>query len=269
MTTNQQGVQAGGYGGAMQVFDGPGVIVSNSTFTNNKAVYGGAIYAGANTALFVRSSSVFSGNSAVIEGGAIDNAGSVTLFDNVTLTGNSLAAGGLGAAITNSGTADLTDVTISGNTIPAGAQSFGGGIFNSGTATLRNVTLSGNSVSDAQGFGGGIYNHFSGSNISLTMAGRSSALMYHPLTILRPVLSHFIPTQVTSIPQAAAEHSIRTQPGRPIPPVVIPRLSIMTLARTSPPMAPSPCSITQPVCPTPLVVTAPSTTTRLDRITSQ
>src|SRR5438477_9026867 len=76
----------GGYGGAIQVFDGPAITITNSTFTNNKAgANGGAIYVSTNSTLTV-AGSVFSANTAP-SGGAIDNAGTTTLT-NTTLTTN-------------------------------------------------------------------------------------------------------------------------------------------------------------------------------------
>jgi predicted outer membrane repeat protein len=60
----------GGYGGAMQVFDGPTVTINNSSFSKNNAVHGGAIYVSTNSILNVNDST-FSGNSGAHSGGAI------------------------------------------------------------------------------------------------------------------------------------------------------------------------------------------------------
>jgi predicted outer membrane repeat protein len=175
----------GGYGGAMQLHDAPNVMVDSSTFTNNSASHGGAIYVNVNSTLAV-TNTTFITNSAIYEGGAINNDGNITLSDNVLLTGNNLPPGGLGGAIRNAGTAELTDVTVSDNTIRAVGVSYGGGIFNAGAVTLRNVTLSGNTVPDpAQGAGGGLYNYFNSKYAQLTnvtisgnAAGRVGGAIY-------------------------------------------------------------------------------------------
>ena len=155
----------GGYGGAIQVFDGPTVTINNSTFSKNIAVHGGAIYVSTNATLNVNDST-FSGNSSAHTGGAIDNAGTATL-SSVTLDHNSTdpEAGGEGGGLYNSATATLENVTLSGN-----SSTTGGGIntaWGSGPITLTNVTLSGNSAPT----GGGIYNGgaFVNGNVALTL----------------------------------------------------------------------------------------------------
>jgi len=155
----------GGYGGAMQVFDGPTVTINNSTFSKNIAVHGGAMYVSTNATLNVNDST-FSGNSGTHTGGAIDNAGTATL-SRVTLDHNSTdpEAGGEGGGLYNSATATLENVTLSGN-----SSTTGGGIntaWGSGPITLTNVTLSGNSAPT----GGGIYNGgaFVNGNVALTL----------------------------------------------------------------------------------------------------
>jgi predicted outer membrane repeat protein len=142
----------GGYGGAMQVFDGPSVTIGNSTFNKNSAAHGGAIYVSTNATLNVNDST-FTENSGAHTGGAIDNAGTTTLT-RVTLDHNSTdpEAGGEGGGLYNSATATLENVTLSSN-----SSTTGGGVntaWGSGPITLTNVTLSGNSAPT----GGGIYN---------------------------------------------------------------------------------------------------------------
>ena len=137
----------GGLGGAMLLWDGPNVTISNSTFINNKATKsGGAIHVLANSTLNI-TNSVFSGNSvsAAGSGGALLNSGNMQLT-GVTLNVNN-ADSGYGGGIHSSGTCTLTNVTLSGNTANGNSASpgYGGAIYNVGTATLTNVTLSGNS----------------------------------------------------------------------------------------------------------------------------
>ncbi|PYK66542.1 MAG: hypothetical protein DME45_12445 [Verrucomicrobia bacterium] len=158
----------GGYGGAMQVFDGPAITITNSTFTNNKAgANGGAIYVSTNSTLTV-AGSVFSANTAP-SGGAIDNAGTTTLT-NTTLSTNGDNGVTFGGAINTESNSTLTveSTTLNGN---LGAR--GGGILNfGGTATLTNATLSGNSASEA---GGGIYNYNARLTLTnVTLSGNSA-----------------------------------------------------------------------------------------------
>src|SRR5262249_16275199 len=87
----------------------------------------------------------------VVEGGA-----HVTPSDPTIVGGKGYNGGG----IYNSGTLELANCTMSGNSATNG---YGGGIYNSGTLELANCTLSGNSAS----FGGGIYNSYSGSTATL------------------------------------------------------------------------------------------------------
>jgi predicted outer membrane repeat protein len=164
------GTAGGGYGGAMQVFDGPSVTISNSTFNKNSAVHGGAVYVSTNATLNVNDST-FSGNSGAHTGGAIDNAGTTTLR-RVTLDHNSTdpEAGGEGGGLYNSATATLENVTLSGN-----SSTTGGGIntaWGSGPITLTNVTLSGNSAPT----GGGIYNGGAFVNGSVALSLKNTLL---------------------------------------------------------------------------------------------
>ncbi|RLS24046.1 MAG: hypothetical protein DWH70_07785 [Planctomycetota bacterium] len=89
-------------------------------------------------------------------GGAFNNSGNLTI-SNSTLSGNFASNGG-GIFNNVSGTATITNSTISGN-----SGGYGGGINNSGTLTVNNSTISGNSISNQ---GSGIYNN---NNASLTV----------------------------------------------------------------------------------------------------
>ena len=82
------------------------------------------------------------------------HSGANVLIHDCTFTG--LASSSNGAAVSNSGTLTLTNVTLSGNTTTGGK---GGAIYNSGTLVLNNVTVSNNTSSSD---GGGLYNTSSG-----------------------------------------------------------------------------------------------------------
>ena len=193
-SSDTQTTGAAGYGGAMQIFDGPTVTITNSTFTNNSAVRsGGAIYMTNNCTLTLDSTTftsntagegggiaaggtvnashcTFSTNHAFGGGGAISVGGSLTA-DSTTFTGNTASGApdffSEGGAIWNGATTKLTDVTLSQN------SAMGGGAINNnlGTVTLTRVTLAGNSAvlnGTLGGYGGGIVNN--GSNLGTLTA---------------------------------------------------------------------------------------------------
>jgi predicted outer membrane repeat protein len=121
--------------------------MGESTFSNNRARYGGAFYLTSNAKLNTSYKEVLSGNTASYDGGAIYNNGIVNLR-NVTLDGN-IAGQGSGGGISNFGSATLEAATLSGN-----SASYGGGIANNtatATLTMTNVTLSGNSAAATGG----------------------------------------------------------------------------------------------------------------------
>lgn len=102
--------------------------------------------------------SVVQGNSAPGGGGGIDvDSQSRAILRNVLVSQNTAPVHGAGInvepATGSTGTLDMTNVTISGNTTTAGAS--GAGLANAGVTTATNVTISGN-VSAADG--GGILN---------------------------------------------------------------------------------------------------------------
>jgi|GEM_PF-871442 len=143
-----------GGGGAINIFNSSEVNLIDSTFTGNKATFGGAIYSSKNTLVTGCS---FSANAALSDnltngsGGAIyTNAGTLTLNDN-SLFDNSAVLSGGGIEVTDNATLILNDSTLRDNT----TNGKGGGIYSKGTITLNGSTLAGNSADDD---GGGIYN---------------------------------------------------------------------------------------------------------------
>jgi hypothetical protein len=142
---------AGTYGGAVQAnATTTTLIVRNSTFANNSAVFGGALRLSRNS---VVENSTFVGNVARhptgggAQGGAIENLGTLTLT-NVTISGNDARSGG-GVFSGTGATTRLNHCTVAFNT----AQ-FGGGLHasgGSGTLSLENTIVARNSASDATG----------------------------------------------------------------------------------------------------------------------
>ncbi len=159
--------------------------IANSTFFNNKALNGGAIYANGAGAIISISSSRFEQNAATgttqntngfgggiyAKNGGQVNIGGTLFYKNTAEQGGALhiaypdttlilqmselrenSVRDQGGAILNAGTSSLTDVSINGNTTPG--VSSGGGIYNYGNLTLSRVTLN-NNTSYA---GGGITN---------------------------------------------------------------------------------------------------------------
>ncbi len=100
------------------------------------------------------------------------NFGASVALSGLAITGGS---GTLGGGVKNNGTATLSDITLTGNSVTG----FGGGFYNSGTATLINCTLSGNTAR----FGGGVYNVGTATLINCTVSGNSASVngggMYH------------------------------------------------------------------------------------------
>jgi uncharacterized repeat protein (TIGR01451 family) len=103
-------------------------------------------------------------------GGIFVSSGTVNVSDS-TLSGNT--ATGYGGGIYNAGTMTLTNSTVSGNIL--GTYSGGAGIFNAGTMTITNSTVSGNSVDSGTepGYGGGIFAQGTMTLTNSTVSGNS------------------------------------------------------------------------------------------------
>jgi hypothetical protein len=154
-TSNRAGSAASGWpegggfgtGGAISAWEA-GLTVTNSTFTGNAALSGGAIwsiYGEHPRRITLVAGSTFSGNTSASTGGGIILLGGTLTVTNSTFTGNRAGAGGSsggGAIFINSGTADVTNTTVSGNTASGG----GGGLFAGGATTLRNTIVAGNTT---------------------------------------------------------------------------------------------------------------------------
>lgn len=135
--------------GDLQIIAGSVVITGNRVSSIEEG-HGGAIFNNGN--LFMSTGTITGNNGA--DGGAIYNtAGSRFDLYNVVLSDNGTNPHG-GGAVTNYGTATLTDCTISRNI----AQGSGGGIYNGNNAsmTLTNCSVTGNKTA---GNGAGICNY--------------------------------------------------------------------------------------------------------------
>jgi hypothetical protein len=160
-------------GGAIFNGSAADLTIYNSTLTSNYADFGGGIYSYYSTVTV--NYSAIKNNVAFFDGGGLyDRAGSVdieysTISSNFskrdgaglhhrnssvligysTLSSNDTGFFGYGGGIFDrSGTTDIINSTISGNT-----ASVGGGIYNRSTMTISNTTISKNAADD----GGGIF----------------------------------------------------------------------------------------------------------------
>ncbi len=150
------------------------LTVTDSTFTNNSGVDGGAIDNGDNgsSSTLTVTDSTFTGNSASDDGGAIDNgdyggSGTLTVTDS-TFTNNTADDGG---AIDNgddngSGTLTVTDSTFTNNAAINGGALDNGNFSSLGTLTVTDSTFTNNA---ARQNGGAIDNGDDGGSGTLTV----------------------------------------------------------------------------------------------------
>lgn len=148
------------------------LLVASTTISNNTATVTGGGILNVGTASII--SSTFQNNTAGAanssngQGGGISNIFTMTITDSL-ITGNDAlgptAANVQGGGIYNNGTMDIFTSTIDANT-----SSIGAGIVNAANANLdiTDSTISNNSVSDAAGTGGGLRN---GSGAIMTLTG--------------------------------------------------------------------------------------------------
>ncbi|WP_244329134.1 CHAT domain-containing protein [Tolypothrix sp. PCC 7910] len=155
-------------GNRISIFDKPltinGAGASNTIINglNNKQVF----LISAEGVVNINNLAIINGRSVGINGGGIAYFGSGTLnLNNITLTGNSTElgteSGGWGGGIySESGTLNVNNSIFNSN-----SASIGGGIFNFfGTATVNNSTFNGNSATNE---GGGIFNGGEGNTLNV------------------------------------------------------------------------------------------------------
>ncbi len=131
-----------GFGGG--IWNEGVLTVDESTFQENSAFDGGAVYNGRE---LIVSQSMFNSNLATYKGGGIYNAGELAVTDS-TFSGNTATTKGGG--IYNTSALNLSQSTLNGNT-----SLDGGGIYNTFNVFVTNSTLS---LNDANTSGGGIHN---------------------------------------------------------------------------------------------------------------
>jgi CSLREA domain-containing protein len=152
--------------GSGLINNGGQVMVTKSTFSGNRSIFGGAI---SNGGPLIVEKSTFSGNSAKRNGGGIFNADKLTV-SNSTFSGNSSVNNG-------GGIASVTFLKVSNSTFSGNSTSNDGGVIHTSgfTATLKN-TIVANST-NGKNCGGNItdggYNIDDGTSCSFRAANHS------------------------------------------------------------------------------------------------
>lgn len=126
-----------GWGGAVLTWDGPTVTIEDSTFANNKALHGGAIFNTTNSTVNILRTAFFSNRTTGAQGagGALYTNGTATVASSSFL-GNGAVNGG--ALANYSGAINATNVTLYGNY----SSAYGNALYNNkGNTTLTNVTI--------------------------------------------------------------------------------------------------------------------------------
>lgn len=158
-TANKTGPEPGN-GGAFHLSGAGDVLITSSTFTDNLAVEGGAVWNSASGSTTV-TDSLFTTNQATgVEadqgGGGLYNDGGTLIVADSTMERNSAtgAAGSGGAILNNGGRLEIETSVISGNS----AERAGGGIeANLGTTTIVSTVLDGNDAGASPGNGGALH----------------------------------------------------------------------------------------------------------------
>ncbi len=173
-----------------------GDVVAMVSGTYNNISSAGAIPLSINSSQALTVTFEPAGNGPVVLDGSgisqVINIGSNATVNLIDLTIRDGEVHGLGGGITNAGTANLTNVTISSNVANSGGNVFsissgqGGGVFNSGTLSMNdsavvnntvtsNVGISGVQTVLAPGSGAGIYNSGTMTISNSTIAGNDAS----------------------------------------------------------------------------------------------
>ena len=129
------------------------VNIDDSTFTDNAATIGGAIYNDTNGKIKIEEGS-FNSNTADTAGGAIYNNGTLIVTQGSVFSGNKINTDNYdGGAIYNNGTLTIEKgVSFTGN-----ESDWGGALFLQGTSTISDATFTANKVEGEDVSGGALY----------------------------------------------------------------------------------------------------------------
>jgi predicted outer membrane repeat protein len=134
-----------GWGGAILVWDGARVKLTNSDLYLNKAKNGGAIHNMFSNSNIELQATKVRDNTATRDGGGIYADDTFITLNDVTISGNKASGGG---GLVNS----RTNASITNTTFSLNQATDGGAIFSyAGSGTLANVTFSGNTAQDEGG----------------------------------------------------------------------------------------------------------------------
>jgi CSLREA domain-containing protein len=162
-TNNDGGTGSGDQGGA--IYTSSSLSVSGTTFTNNDAYEGGAIFITDLQTLTITDSE-FDTNTAANVGGAIRSYGAT--IDTSTFVNNSVSGGGNdGGALYSSKSITVSNSTFSANSV----TDRGGAIWLSGNSTIVNTTFYNNSA----GTGEAIYNNSGTTTVENSIVAKSTA----------------------------------------------------------------------------------------------
>ena len=170
-TSNRANVSGNNFGGGA-VYNRGLIDVSNTSFDNNSALYGGAIHNVAednNAAEATFADVTFANNTATQDGGAIYNGNNATII-SLTGTFSNNAASNRGGAIYNSGSSSIEKIsaTFDGNSADKGGAISNAGTSEQGTITIADSTFTNNKAATD---GGAIHNmaaaliNFTGNNV--------------------------------------------------------------------------------------------------------
>lgn len=156
------------------IFNNGSLDVMNSMFTNNKAIYGGAIFNCCPGALTV-THSTFLRNQADTGGGIYTESGSVRVIDS-TFTGNRSEAASWGGHGGGAGIYSTGKLTVIGSLFSANlaVNMNGGGIHSKGALSIESSSFIGNTAS--KGTGGGLHSTATGSLTNTTFVSNSAGL---------------------------------------------------------------------------------------------
>jgi hypothetical protein len=191
-----------GYGGALWVGNGADVTVTDSGFSYNRAMFGGAMYVTQGGKLTMRNTQLFYGlndNFARVDGGVMYNEGTL-IVDGVSFRLNKTPTDGSQSNY-GGGIANLGTLTVTNSFFRENESRFGGGVFTGGQITDSRAFIqkSGFSRNRAVMLGGGLYaNVFTSTviidqtsfNINTANAGGSVARVNANLTLQNSSLTN-------------------------------------------------------------------------------
>src|SRR2546421_145197 len=162
---------------------GPGAGTLTISGNNSSRVFEISLNQTANLSGLTIANGQVAGSNGTNKGGGILNAGNLTI-DSCTISNNTSTGSGsinfAGGIFNATGTLNITNSTVSGNSAVGGCTTEGGGITNGGTLTITTSTVSNNSARDAGGCGGvnsgaGIFNNGTLTLTSSTVSGNAAS----------------------------------------------------------------------------------------------